>query len=196
MKKTLILISFISAFGAQAQSTIEIPGKKDKVLEYDEYERTDVTLKCTCDKEVMVAVLDKNSGNQLRGFGLAPNGKATVFVEETSILVLRNTSKKTAELEVKSREHKVEKKGKDMVVVNFTLRNSSAQSIPLWIPSVMNPNLSPMSNSGVNLQYGQKVYFKENGKKYVLLEVDENIQEGEKIDVPKLIKQRKEELGI
>ena len=43
--------------------------------------------------------------------------------------------------------------------VPFTLRNNSLKSIPLKIPGVMNPNLSPMSNSGVDLAEGQKVYF-------------------------------------
>jgi hypothetical protein len=196
MKAIFILFSILIGLGIQAQSTIEIPGKKDRVLEYDEYEKTEVTLKCTCEKDVMVAVLDKRSGEQLRGFGLASNGKATINVEETSVLVLRNTSRKPAEVEVKTSEHKPKKTRNDLVVVNFTLRNSSNKSIPLWIPNVMNPNLSPMSNSGVNLKYGQKIFFKENGKKYLLLVVNENIQKGQKIDVPELISQRKEELGI
>ncbi len=78
----------------------------------------------------------------------------------------------------------------------FTLRNNTAKSIPLIIPSVMNPNLSPFSNSGVNLEYGQEILFRANGKRRVLLVVDESIQPGKKIDVAKRIKERKKELGI
>lgn len=78
----------------------------------------------------------------------------------------------------------------------FTLRNNSARSIPLLIPSVMNPNLSPFSNSGVSLKLGQKILFKEGRKKYVLFIVSEDIENDATIEVSKLLKQRKEELGL
>lgn len=73
--------------------------------------------------------------------------------------------------------------------IEFTLRNNSLKSIPLWIPGVMNPNLSPMSNSGVGLKVGQKVYFKYRGKKEVLLVVEESYNT-RVIEVSKLIKDR------
>jgi len=79
--------------------------------------------------------------------------------------------------------------------VPFTLRNTSMNSISLWIPGVMNPNLSPVSNSGVDLKPGQKIYFKHRGKKYLLLEVSEK-QRDQTLNVPKLIKARKAELGL
>ena len=60
----------------------------------------------------------------------------------------------------------------------------------------MNPNLSPLSNSGVDLKVGQKVLFKAKGKKQVLLVVSRNIKQGEVLDVAKLLKERKKELGI
>lgn len=87
------------------------------------------------------------------------------------------------------------------VAVPFTLRNNSLKSIYLEIPGVMNPNLSPVSNSSVDLKVGQKIYFFEDGKKgafkkrYLLLEVTEALKD-QKIDVEKLIRQRKEELGL
>lgn len=82
--------------------------------------------------------------------------------------------------------------------VDFTLRNESAKSIPLIIPNVMNPNLSPMSNSGVKLQVGQEVYFfpkgkKPLGKKEILLVVDESLK-GKVLKVNELIKLRIKEL--
>ena len=63
------------------------------------------------------------------------------------------------------------------------------------IPGIMNPNLSPVSNSGVTLRVGQEIYFKNRKKKYILLIVDESL-EGQKLDVPKLIKKRKKELDL
>ena len=78
--------------------------------------------------------------------------------------------------------------------VSFTLRNTSVKSVQLWIPSVMNPNLSPMSNSGVTLKVGQKVYFKYEGKKKVLF-IATGEEAGLTLDVPKLIRERKKELA-
>jgi len=47
----------------------------------------------------------------------------------------------------------------------MTFHNGSLKSIPLQIPGVMNPNLSPLSDSGVTLEVGQKVFYFPNGKK-------------------------------
>ena len=77
--------------------------------------------------------------------------------------------------------------------VGFTLRNNSLKSIPLIIPGVMNPNLSPVSNSRVSLKIGQKILFKYKGKKRILLIVDESY-EGQKVDVAQLLKERKREI--
>lgn len=71
--------------------------------------------------------------------------------------------------------------------VNFKLRNETMRSIPLKIPGVMNPNLSPRSNSGVMLAIGQKIFYTDRGKKLLLLEVNKEY-EGKIIKVGKLIK--------
>jgi hypothetical protein len=59
----------------------------------------------------------------------------------------------------------------------------------------MNPNLSPMSNSGVSLEVGQKIYFQHRGRKKLLLEVTTDL-EGTKVIVNEEIKRRKEELDL
>jgi biopolymer transport protein ExbD len=87
----------------------------------------------------------------------------------------------------------MEKPAED-VYRSFTLRNNSAKSIPLQIPGVMNPNLSPFSNSGVDLKMGQEIFFTYKGKKRILLIVDENINHGDVVDVSKLLKERKKEI--
>jgi hypothetical protein len=84
----------------------------------------------------------------------------------------------------------------DRASVRFTLKNNTAKSIPLIIPNVMNPNLSPFSSSGVDLAIGQEIYFKEKGKKYLLLVVDSKIATDAQIDVGELLKERKKELGL
>lgn len=82
--------------------------------------------------------------------------------------------------------------------VSFTLTNETSQSIPLQIPDVMNPNLSPMSSSGVTLNIGQEIYFFPSGKKFLrkkelLLTVTEDLA-GKTLKVNELIIKRIEEL--
>lgn len=73
--------------------------------------------------------------------------------------------------------------------ISFTLKNASSKSIPLRIPGVMNPNLSPFSKSGVTLAIGQKVIYRIGGKSYLLLEVDDRIKSGEVIEVSELVQE-------
>ncbi len=77
--------------------------------------------------------------------------------------------------------------------INFTLRNNSLKSIPLIIPGVMRPNLSPFSNSGVDLKVGQKIMYRYKGKRRLLLKVDRKM-EGEKINVSRLLKEQKRQI--
>ncbi|MGB6035508.1 MAG: hypothetical protein WBG42_04520 [Cryomorphaceae bacterium] len=81
----------------------------------------------------------------------------------------------------------------NLVAVPFTLRNNSLKSIPLKIPGVMNPNLSPMSNSGVDLKVGQKVFCFIDGKKVLLLTVTEDLK-GQTLKVDELIREKRKEL--
>ncbi len=78
---------------------------------------------------------------------------------------------------------------------SFKLKNNTAKSIPLKIPGVMNPNLSPFSTSGVDLKIGQKIFFKYKGKKHLLLMVSKE-QDGQHVIVNKLIKRRIKELNL
>ena len=78
--------------------------------------------------------------------------------------------------------------------IPMTFRNGSIQSIPLVIPGVMNPNLSPMSNSGVSLEVGQKVYFFPNGKKSrkeILFIVEPTWQRDTVLRIDQIVDQRK-----
>jgi len=49
------------------------------------------------------------------------------------------------------------------------LRNTMLKSIPLKIPEVMNPNLSPMFNTAIDLRVGQKFFCEIDGKKVLFL---------------------------
>jgi hypothetical protein len=77
--------------------------------------------------------------------------------------------------------------------VDLTFRNASARSIPLQIPGVMNPNLSANSNSGVELEGGQEVFFTYRGRKTLLLRIC-NEKAGDTILVNEVIARRTAEL--
>jgi len=78
--------------------------------------------------------------------------------------------------------------------ISFSLTNDSGESIPLLIPGVMNPSLSPFSRSGVSLKVGQNVLFRYKGKSRILLVVDSSIQDNAVIEVSQLLEQKKMEL--
>ena len=81
--------------------------------------------------------------------------------------------------------------------IHFTFHNGSLKSIPLVIPSVMNPNLNPLSNSGVSLNIGQNVYFYPNGtskKRELLFTVDESFQQDQILEIDAMIEKRRKEL--
>lgn len=80
--------------------------------------------------------------------------------------------------------------------IPMTFHNGSFKSISLIIPGVMNPNLSPKSNSGVGLDVGQKVYFFPNGKKNraLLFIVDATWKKDTILQIDEIIEKRKIEL--
>lgn len=82
-----------------------------------------------------------------------------------------------------------------VIGVPFTLHNSSLKSIPLRIPGVMNPNLSPESDSRVDLAVGQEIFFYHKKKKYILLTVTESLKD-QRLVVNELIRDRMGELGL
>jgi hypothetical protein len=58
----------------------------------------------------------------------------------------------------------------------------------------MNPNLSPLSNSGIELEPGQKIFYFPNGKKgkkELLFEVDNTFRKDTILQIDEMIKQKK-----
>jgi hypothetical protein len=78
--------------------------------------------------------------------------------------------------------------------IPMTFHNGSLKSIPLNIPGIMNPNLSPLSNSGIELEPGQKIFYFPNGKKgkkELLFEVDNTFRKDTILQINEIIKQKK-----
>ncbi len=194
MKNLLIMISILVGVEIQAKEKIEIPALKAIELTYEEFANYAVKLTNRSGKQVNVSVVNPDTKKQVSGFGLAPLGNATLVVDAGNVLKLKNTSTKDITIVLDFVEKKSEPNySSNSKTITFTLHNSSLKSIPLIIPNVMNPNLSPMSNSGVALEVGQKIYYKKGVSKVLLLTVDENIKNGAKIDVAKLVKDLKKD---
>jgi len=201
MKIQSILFLLCTVFVFMSCSTnkmvVQVPANDSTEIDYPEYQSYKAVLKNSILTDVDVKVLNKETGEQISGFGLNNNGKAEVNVGENAKLVLVNNSEKNTKLKMSVKEEKMSVSTTDTRdYISFTLRNNTAKSIPLIIPTVMNPNLSPFSNSGVDLKVGQKILFKAKGKKQVLLTVNRTIKNGEVLDVAKLLKERKKELGL
>ena len=193
---SVLSVFFISVWTLSAQSKIDIPAGDSVEVDYAEFKYTDVQLKNKSLKQIEVSVLDKKTDKKLRSFGLDKFAKEEVMVEATSKLVLKNNNDSSVSIKVQTAKSAKPVAAISNKKVNFKLRNSSSESIPLQIPTVMNPNLSPDSMSGVTLKMGQEILFKVRGKKYVLLTVDESIQQGDILDIAKLLPERMRELGL
>lgn len=211
MKLTIVTLLTVFLASCSTTNVLVIPAKQAVEIDYNNYQMYNATIKNKSMKGIDVAVLNKISDEQIRGFGLGIKGTETVMVEQENKLVLSNTTNKSLKVKVGITEKTISttstkpnttSKPKTKVsttpntYISFTLLNNSAKSIPLIIPNVMNPNLSPFSNSGVSLKIGQEILFREKGKKYVLLVVDNNIKQDDKIDVGKLLKAKRKELGL
>ena len=189
MKKFITLLSITFSLVAFGQSTIEIPSGGRVQIGYPDQENLAIELRNRSGKALEVATVNKVSGKKISGFGLGPMGKATVAVAELGLLEVSNPSAKDVSIGYSITEAKPVIVAKDDVYINFTLRNETMKSIPLIIPGVMNPNLSPKSNSGVSLKIGQEVKYRKGGRTRVLFVVDESISEGDVILVGELLAQ-------
>ena len=189
MKKILIglLVMIFTGLSAQ-QAQIQLLGRQSIELDFVDYRFYALKLKNSSSAEIDVSTISRVSNEQVRGFGFAPKSTVEeVLIESDSYALFTNLSDDEALFSIEA-SPKVAAPVTESDGVSFTLRNNTLQSIPLIIPSVMNPNLSPKSNSGVYLKYGQKVYLRRGVSKKLILTVDETIREGALIDVDSIIR--------
>lgn len=189
MKTALFLITLTWFTVAHGQSIVEIPADSRVTIGYPDSEDAALVLKNKSSQGIDVATVNKVSGVQISGFGLGPFGKATVAVGPLDLLELRNTSDEAVRLSYEITKAVKNEVGEDERYISFTLRNETLKSIPLVIPGVMNPNLSPQSNSGVRLKIGQEIKYKKGGRAHLLLVVDHSIKEGDVLLVGERIAQ-------
>jgi len=189
MKIGVLLITLTWFTIAHGQSIVEIPADSRVTIGYPDSEDAALALKNKSSQGIDVATINKVSGVQISGFGLGPFGKATVAVGPLALLELRNTSDEAVRLSYEITKAVKNEVGEDERYISFTLRNETLKSIPLVIPGVMNPNLSPQSNSGVRLKIGQEIKYKKGGRAHLLLIVDNSIKEGDVLFIGERIAQ-------
>lgn len=190
------MILSISTSCNSVKSVVFVPPGESVEVDYSSYAVYEARVNNRSGNEVSVSVRSKDTDQQIQGFGLNGGSRARVRVEQGNKLVLRNETGSGSTLNIRIREKVGKAPSSSHNYISFTLQNKSAKAIPLIIPNVMNPNLSPFSKSGVNLKVGQEILFREKGRKYLLLTVDQSIALGSTLNVARLLKDRKAELGL
>lgn len=199
--KPLILLQFLlfSFLSFSQTETLVIPPESSIEINNKKYNLTGLNvfglkLKNKSFDEIGVRIEDSVTGKFSSGFGLGPLGRVKIMVYKNDVVILSNNTQK--ELKLKTSfftPKKTNEISTETNSISFTLKNSSFKSIPLIIPNVMNPNLSPKSKSGVDLKIGQEIFYKYKGRKRLLLRVNNNIKDGDIIDVKELIEEKTSE---
>ena len=179
------------AFGQKGErSQLILPPKQIIQINYPLYQGFNVKIWNKSKFDLGVSARERKTDSLVKGFGLDSGSSAVLEVNKGLYLQFEN--RYLASLKVEYTLQKgVEGKKKSTKPLTpqraFYLENNTAQSIPLRIPGVMNPNLSPFSRSGVDLPNGQKIFLDLNGKRILLLTVTDSIPHGARIDVANLI---------
>lgn len=171
------------------KSTIIIPPKQVVVIDYPNYKGFVVKVWNKAKFEVGISSRSKKTDSLQKGFGLNKGASASLLIEEDMYLQFENRFFAPLEVQYTIYKGKPGKKkvGELTPQRGFYLVNTTAQAIPLKIPGIMNPNLSPFSKSGVDLPIGQKILLSVAGKDVLLLTVTDSIPKGARINVADLI---------
>ena len=197
LKRYLFLIfNLLLAEFSLGQTNLTIASQQTIQINYPNFKFLAIEIKNRSRLPIEIACINYEDESKVSGFGLGPKGKATLSIPDKTILQITNENKSNIEVNINPISSPPNKDLIKEKYIKFILKNETAESIPLIIPGVMNPNLSPFSNSGVSLKIGQKIYFKNGFKKYILLTVDQEITEGKIIKIGSLLSDRKNELGL
>lgn len=193
MNKILILliIGTSFAYGQKTErSQLIIPPKQVVQIDYPLYKGFNVKIWNQSKFVVGVSARDKATDSVRKSFGLEKGSNALLEVNDGMYLQFENRFLAPLKVAYTLRKGSSGKKKSTPPLTPqraFYLENNTAQSLPLRIPGVMNPNLSPFSRSGVDLPNGQKIYLDLKGKKVLILTVADSIPHGARIDVATLI---------
>ena len=177
-----LLLALLVSSPLLAQSTLTVPAQDRIQIRYPDREKLSVKLQNKSNKNINVSTVHAASGAQISGFGLGARAKATIGVGALGVLQIEKPHSVNVEVYYTITESKPQKE-EEQTYISFTLRNETLKPIPLIIPGVMNPNLSPRSNSGVRLKVGQEINYRKGGRTRTLFTVGERIEEGDTVRV-------------
>ncbi len=193
MKKILLLISFnfLFAFGQKSEfSELVIPPKQIVRLDYPLFKTFKIKVYNKSKYVLGISLLNREKDSFNENFSLEKGKFRTLIIRDNQYIQFENrylaslkvafTLQKGNEISNKSAKNLTPQRA-------FYLENNTAQTIPLQIPGVMNPNLNPFSRSGVDLKNGQKIFLSLRNKKVLILTVTDTIAHGTRIDVASLI---------
>lgn len=181
------------------KSTIIIPPLQNYDFEFidinkhiPEPNQYTIVLKVKSQTPLEVQLINKKSEQADGGFGLAAKGKTKLSLSKERGLKVKNPNRIQAEIVLNYFNTNPKKPEAQLrQQKQFVLSNTSDTSIPLLIPGVMNPNLSPHSESNVLLSIGQEIFYRKGIKQHLILVVDDALLEGSTIDVTALIRRIK-----
>ena len=187
-----LLVLFSSAVYAQGKwekSTLVIPPKQIVQIDYPYFKGFRVKLWNKSKFDVGVSARLHATDSIQKGFGLAKGANAILSVPSDMYLQLENRFLAPQKVEyIVYKTPKGKKKSGELTPQRgFYLVNTTNQSLPLRIPGIMNPNLSPQSKSGVDLPLGQQIFLKMQGKDLLIFTVTDTIPKGARINVADLI---------
>ena len=194
----LVLLIVLSSCGV-SMHTVRIPdgnsmlliggkdGQNGLINPYPNAPEVIATIKNKSAYQVGVRVMDKANKNQVKGFGLNKFASAKLTIEKNQrLLIDANRAAKVKVTFSLPTPVPAKRQLQTSKTISFFLINPTNQPIPLRIPGVMNPNLSPNSESRVNLTIGQEIFLNKLGRRKRVLVVTDDIKNGQKIDVSRL----------
>ena len=185
------LIFSTFTFGQKVErSQLIIPPKQIVQVDYPLYKGFNVKIWNKSKFDVGVSARERKTDSLCKGFGLEKGSNAVLEVNQGLYLQFENRYLAPIKVEyalVKGLGEKEKTRTPLTPQRTFYLENNTAQTIPLRIPGVMDPNLSPFSRSGVDLPNGQKIFLDLNGERILILTVTDSITHGARIDVATLI---------
>ncbi|MGB1635123.1 MAG: hypothetical protein ACPHBP_08370 [Flavobacteriaceae bacterium] len=193
MKKWAILFlctGFMAFSQKVARSELILPPKQIVQINYPLYKGFTIKIWNESKYVIGVSARDKKTDSLRKSFGLEKGSRAILEVDEDQYLQFENrflTPIKVAYMLEKGTPRSKKTNRPLTPQRAFYLENNTAQTLPLRIPGVMNPNLEPFSRSGVDLPNGQKIYLELKGKRILLLTVTDTIPHGARIDIARLI---------
>ena len=173
-----------------ARSELILPPKQIVQINYPLFKGFIVKIWNESKYVIGVSARDKKTDSLRKSFGLEKGSRAILEVDEDQYLQFENrflTPIKVAYMLEKGTPGSKKTNRPLTPQRAFYLENNTAQTLPLRIPGVMNPNLEPFSRSGVDLPNGQKIYLELKGKRILLLTVTDTIPHGARIDIARLI---------